>query len=103
MRTIILIFAFACYAAAHSSVWEIEFDGTLYPARDARMDAQLGAKRIEWTYTNNIGTSGKPEPWQAIVNVSDPGITCTPLSFRWNAHYEANVDIQVVSTQSPQR
>ncbi|KAE9964542.1 hypothetical protein EG328_010369 [Venturia inaequalis] len=45
-------------------------------SRDARMDAQLGAKRIEWTYTNNIGTSGKPEPWQAIVNVSDPGITC---------------------------
>jgi hypothetical protein len=69
----------AGYTTAHSAVWTINFDGTTYPARDARMDAQLGAKRIEWTYTNNIGTSGKPEPWQAIVDVLNPGITCKIL------------------------
>lgn len=71
---------FASYAVAHSAVWTIEFDGTTYPARDARMDAQLGAKRVEWTYTNNIGTSGKPEPWQAITDVLNPGITCELFS-----------------------
>ncbi|QDS67420.1 hypothetical protein FKW77_000014 [Venturia effusa] len=76
MNAIVSIIAFLGYAAAHSAVWTIEFDGTIYPARDARMDAQLGAKRVEWTYMNNIGTSGKPEPWQAINNVLDPGITC---------------------------
>lgn len=76
MKSIATIILFAAYAAAHSAVWTIEFDGTTYPARDARMDAQLGAKRVEWTYTNNIGTSGKPEPWQAVVNVLDAGITC---------------------------
>lgn len=55
MKTIVFIFAFASYVAAHSAVWNIKFDGITYPARDARMDTQLGAKRVEWTYTNNIG------------------------------------------------
>lgn len=76
MKAIASTVLFAAYTAAHSAVWTIEFDGTSYPARDARMDAQLGAKRVEWAYTNNIGTSGKPEPWQAITNVLDAGITC---------------------------
>jgi hypothetical protein len=76
MKPVVSTLLFAGFAVAHSAVWTIEFDGTTYPARDARMDAQLGAKRIEWTYTNNIGTSGKPEPWQAVTDVLSPGITC---------------------------
>ena len=88
MKVVISTILFAAYATAHSAVWNIEFDGTTYPARDARMDAQLGAKRVEWTFTNNIGTDGKPAPWQAITDVLDPDITCRshsqPLSFHIN-------------------
>jgi len=76
MMSLISTLLFVGSAVAHSAVWTIEFDGTTYPARDARMDEQLNAKRIEWTYTNNIGTSGKPEPWQAVTDVLSPGITC---------------------------
>jgi hypothetical protein len=80
MKTIASAFIFAALAAAHSAVWTIEFDGTTYPARDARMDAQLGAKRVEWTYDNNKGPDGKPAPWQAVTNVLDEGITCKSRS-----------------------
>ncbi|KAF1981995.1 lytic polysaccharide monooxygenase [Aulographum hederae CBS 113979] len=76
MKSTLSALLFAAGAAAHSAVWTINFDGTEYPALDARMDKDLGAKRIEWTFTNNNGVEGRPAPWQAITDVTSPGITC---------------------------
>ena len=50
-----------------------------YPARDARMDYNFGAKRIEWNYKNMNNF-----PWMAVTDVSIPAITykypLTPVS-----------------------
>lgn len=58
-------------ANAHSGVWNIDIDGINYPARDARIDGTLGAKRIEWSFKNERNI-----PWAGIKNVSSPDITC---------------------------
>jgi hypothetical protein len=57
------------FAAAHSQVLSITFDGTNYPARSA-LDASIGANRIEWK-------SGSPFTFMPISNLKDPAITCT--------------------------
>jgi hypothetical protein len=48
-------------------------DETRYPARDARIDDELGAKRIEW----HRGQKMKGNPWNPVTNVETPAITCT--------------------------
>jgi hypothetical protein len=47
-----------------------------YPARDARFDGKLGAKRIEWSFKDNLG-----QPWQATTNVKDQAIACKLSKF----------------------
>ncbi|KAF2674415.1 hypothetical protein BT63DRAFT_435525 [Microthyrium microscopicum] len=57
-------------AAAHSGVWNLDIDGNNYPARDTRLDGKLGAKRIEWSFSD----SGVP--WAPIPNVNNAGMAC---------------------------
>jgi len=63
---------FTGLAAAHSAVWNITFDGTLYPARDGRMDDQLNAKRIEW-YRDETQPGN---PWASVNDVQSDAIAC---------------------------
>ncbi|KAF2670631.1 hypothetical protein BT63DRAFT_454820 [Microthyrium microscopicum] len=62
---------FASLASAHSAVSSVIFDGTRYPARDARMDRDFNARRIEWNFKDMNGF-----PWLAVNDVQDPAITC---------------------------
>jgi hypothetical protein len=80
---------FAGIAAAHSAVWKVTADGNeyghtthqilpsltscslRYPARDVRIDNFLGAKRIEWKFTNAFNFA-----WHAITDVESPGFAC---------------------------
>ncbi|KAF2405581.1 hypothetical protein EJ06DRAFT_526096 [Trichodelitschia bisporula] len=79
--------------AAHSAVWKVTFDGTTYPARDARMDPELGAKRAEWHFKNVQNF-----PWMAVRDVEDASITCgldaTPPDLSAKARAGANVTVQ---------
>jgi hypothetical protein len=59
-------------AAAHSAVWNITFDGTLYPARDGRLDDQLNAKRIEWYRDETMPGN----PWASVNDVQSDAIAC---------------------------
>jgi hypothetical protein len=45
-----------------------------YPARDARFDPMLKAKRIEWSFDNAQNFT-----WAAVTNVTDKGIACKYL------------------------
>jgi hypothetical protein len=56
------------FAAAHSQVLSITFDGTNYPARSA-LDASIGVNRIEWK-------SASPFTFMPISNLKDPALTC---------------------------
>jgi hypothetical protein len=47
MKTVASSILFASLGAVHSCVWSIKLDGNLYPGHDARLDDELGAKRIE--------------------------------------------------------
>jgi len=62
---------FAGVAAAHSAVLSVKFDGTTYPARDARFDPVLKAKRVEWSF-KDVNSF----PWMAVTDVLDPAIAC---------------------------
>jgi len=88
MKNTIIIALLSSVAHAHSGVWNLEIDGLRYivmlktsgrivltifcsyPARDARMDGKLGAKRIEWSFSD----SGRL--WGPVEKVDDPAITC---------------------------
>jgi hypothetical protein len=41
-----------------------------YPARDTRMDGKLGAKRIEWSFSDG------GLPWAPIPSVNNAGMAC---------------------------
>jgi hypothetical protein len=41
-----------------------------YPAFDTRMDGKLGAKRVEWSF------SDAGVPWAPIQRVNDPSLAC---------------------------
>jgi hypothetical protein len=75
---------------AHSGVWTITVDGIRYvywrsysliplltyllrsyPARDARMDGRLGAKRVEWGFSDSGGRT-----WGPVENVNDQALAC---------------------------
>jgi hypothetical protein len=71
MRSIATSLFFAGIVTAHSGVWSVKVDGTTYPARDARMDEQLGAKRIEWSFKDVDNFT-----WKAVTDVLNPAITC---------------------------
>jgi hypothetical protein len=79
---------FAGFSSAHYAIKSLVIDGNRlvnprklilnhilrvcrFPARDARIDEFVGAKRIEWSFKdrNNF-------VWQALNNVLDPSITC---------------------------
>ncbi|KAF2666413.1 hypothetical protein BT63DRAFT_416786 [Microthyrium microscopicum] len=79
-------------ALAHSGVWNLDIDGTNYPARDTRMDGKLGAKRIEWGF-RDAGV-----PWGPVSDVNSAGITCglspTPPALKAVARAGANVTVQ---------
>jgi hypothetical protein len=88
MKSTIIITLLSSLAHAHSGVWNLEIDGLRYivmlktsvrimltifcsyPARDARMDGKLGAKRIEWSFSD----SGIL--WGPVDKVDDPALTC---------------------------
>lgn len=97
MKSIQVSSLFVSLVAAHSAVWDITFDGTQYPARDARFDAQLGAKRIEWTFDNELG-----RPWQAINDVQNNSIACKFLSDARALNVETDEN-QAVPMRSHQR
>jgi cellulase len=71
MKAVKISVLFVGVAAAHSAVLSVQFDGTTYPARDARFDPVLKPKRVEWSVkdVNNF-------PWMAVTDVLDPAITC---------------------------
>jgi lytic cellulose monooxygenase (C1-hydroxylating) len=71
MKSVKVSAIFAGVAAAHSGVLSVTFDGTNYPARDARFDPYLGVKRIEWKVKDVANF-----PWMAVTDVLDPSITC---------------------------
>ena len=48
-----------------------------YPGRDARIDDDLGAKRIEWFRGNKM----KGNPWNPVGDVSSDAITCKRPDF----------------------
>jgi len=93
MRSVKLSAIFVGVAAAHSAVLSVIFDGTKYPARDARFDPQLGVKRTEWRFDNLVGF-----PWMAITDVLDPAITCglnaTPPELKAFARAGSEVSVQ---------
>jgi len=84
---------FASVVSAHSAVWNVTFDGTTYPARDARFDGAFRAKRIEWNFDNAQNFT-----WAAVTNVSDPGIACginaRPPEIQAKARAGATVTVQ---------
>ena len=49
-----------------------------YPARDARIDDDLGAKRIEWIRGQKVKSAMLSEgnAWNPITNVDSAAITC---------------------------
>jgi hypothetical protein len=92
MKFVATTLLFAGSAAAHSAVWTVKIDGTVYPARDARMDQQLGAKRIEWSFADE-----KNFTWMAISDVLSPSIACgaDPKAPALKAKARAGADISV--------
>jgi len=71
MKAIKISILFAGVATAHSAVLSVKLDGTVYPARDARFDPVVKARRIEWKVKdmNNF-------PWMAVTDVLSPAIAC---------------------------
>jgi len=70
MKAGLVLPLFAGLVAAHSGVWNVEVDGNMYPARDARFDGKLGAKRIEWGFTD----SGVV--WAPVKGLTSQGMAC---------------------------
>jgi len=70
MKNTIITVLFSSLVYAHSGVWNLDIDGISYPARDARMDGRLGAKRIEWSFSDSGRT------WGPIENLNDQGLAC---------------------------
>lgn len=79
-----LPFLFAL-TSAHSGIWNIDIDGINYPARDARFDGKLGAKRIEWSFENHRNI-----PWAAVQNGSSPDVTCNIFTFHTDLKHPSN-------------
>jgi hypothetical protein len=89
MKIAVAALVFVSLSNAHSGVWKITFDSNeyiqcsynieltsnsvcRYPGRDARIDDDLGAKRVEW----HRGEKVKGNPWSPVTDVLDPAITC---------------------------
>lgn len=47
-----------------------------YPGRDARIDDQLGAKRIEWHREVVVKNHNVANAWNPVTDVESDAITC---------------------------
>lgn len=72
MKSVTWSLVFAGMTTAHSGVWSIVVDENKYPGRDARIDDELGARRIEWFR----GEKMKGNPWNPAGDVESAAITC---------------------------
>jgi hypothetical protein len=69
-----------------------------YLARDARLDDWVGAKRIEWGYTDNQNFT-----WMALNDPTTPGIACgnNPIAPPLKAYARAGSDVTIQWTDVP--
>jgi len=98
MKAFTLSVFFASLASAHYAIKELTIDGTKYLARDARLDDWVGAKRIEWSYSDNQDFT-----WMALNDVTSPGFTCgnNPKPPPLKAIARAGSDITIQWTNVP--
>jgi len=98
MKTLILSVLFASLSRAHYAIKELTIDGNKYLARDARLDDWVGAKRIEWSYTDNQDFT-----WMALNDVTAQGFTCgnNPTPPPLKAYARAGADISIQWTDVP--
>jgi len=89
---------FAGLAHAHYAIKELTVDGTKYLARDARLDDWVGAKRIEWSFSDNEDFT-----WMALTDVTKPGFACgnDPKPPPLKAVARAGADITIQWTSVP--